>query len=344
MRAAIYNPYLDTLGGGERYTCVVAEVLAKNGYSVDMQWKDFGIKDVLANRFGISLDGVSIVRDVKRGDGYDLCFWVSDGSIPMLHSRKNILHFQVPFHDVGGKSLLNKMKLFRINKIVCNSIFTKKIVDKEYGVESLVIYPPVDTVAIKPKRKENLILFVGRFSQILQNKGQEILVKAFKKMYDSGLKEWKLILAGGVEIGVGGYLEKLRKTAFGYPIEIIESPDFKTLRDLYGRAKIFWSASGFGEDENKNPEKVEHFGITVVEAMAGGSAPVVYKAGGHKEIIIGGENGVIWSTSADLIKKTQGLITNPKSLRKIALNAVKSAEKYSELSFENNVTTHILQK
>ncbi len=344
MRAAIYNPYLDTLGGGERYTAVFAEVLVKNGYAVDMQWKDTGIRDSLRTRFGIGLDGVNIVKDVKRGDGYDLCFWVSDGSIPLLRARKNVLHFQVPFHGVGGKSLLNKMKLFRINKIVCNSVFTKKIIDKEYGVESLVIYPPVDTLGIKSKRKENLILFVGRFSQILQNKGQDILVKTFKKMYDGGLKDWKLILAGGVEIGVGNFIERLKSLARGYPVEIIESPGYKMLRDLYGTAKIFWSASGFGENEEKNPEKVEHFGITVVEAMAGGAVPIVYGAGGHKEIIAEGENGLMWNTPMNLIKKTLSLVTNSKLLYKIALNAKKSAEKYSEVAFENNIVFYILRK
>lgn len=344
MRAAIYNPYLDTLGGGERYATIFAKVLAKNGYAVDLEWKDPEIKSILEQRFGISLNEINIVKDIKKGDGYDFCFWISDGSIPMLHARKNILHFQVPFHDVGGKSLLNKMKLFRINKIVCNSLFTKRIIDKEYGVESIVVYPPVDIVGIKPKRKENLILFVGRFSQILQSKGQDILIKAFKKMFDNDLKDWKLILAGGVEVGVGDYVEKLRNMADGYPVEIIESPDYKTLKDLYGKAKIFWSASGFGENEEKNPEKVEHFGITVIEAMAGEAVPVVFAAGGHKEIISDGENGLLWSTTAGLIKKTQGLIADARQLRKIALNAKKSAEKCSETSFEDKIVTQILQK
>jgi glycosyltransferase involved in cell wall biosynthesis len=335
MRAAIYNPYLDTLGGGERYTSVFAEVLVKNGYAVDIQWKDPEIKEVLANRFGVSLKGVNFVKDIKRGDGYDLCFWVSDGSIPLLHSRKNILHFQVPFHDVAGKSLLNRMKLFRINKIVCNSFFTKRIIDKEYGVESVVIYPPVDTLGIKPKRKENLILFVGRFSQILQNKGQGILIEAFKKIYDNGLKDWRLILAGGVEIGVGDYLNKLRKKATNYPIEIIESPDYKTLKDLYGKAKIFWSASGYRVDEDKNPEKVEHFGITVVEAMAGGAVPLIYEAGGHKEIITDGVNGYLWHNVHELIKKTNDVLN---SKVKFAKSAVSSSEHYSYDEFGKNIT------
>lgn len=334
MKAAIHNPYLDTLGGGERYTLSFARVLVGLGYQVDVEWKNSDIKKSLENRFGMDLSNINIVENVKRGDGYDLCFWVSDGSIPALLARRNILHFQVPFNDVKGKSLINKMKFFRVNKIVCNSEFTKKIIDSEYGVDSVVIYPPVDTLSIKPKRKENLILDVGRFSHILQNKGQGELIKAFQKMYDDGLTDWKLILAGGVEVGVGDSIKDLRKLAHGYPIEIIESPDFKTLKDLYGRAKVFWSASGFGVNETRNPEKVEHFGITVVEAMAAGAVPIVYNAGGHREIVKNGENGFLWGSIHELIKKTSELIPVKKSISK---NAVESAQKYSYANFENNI-------
>ncbi len=334
MKAAIINPYLDTLGGGERYTLAFAKALINSDYQVDLEWKNKEIVGMLEDRFGMDLEGINIVGDTKRGDSYDLCFWVSDGSIPTLHARYNILHFQVPFHGVGGGSLLNKMKLIRVNKIVCNSGFTKSVIDKEFGVKSVVIYPSVDTENIKPKRKENLILYVGRFSNILQSKSQDVLIKAFIKMYKGGLTDWKLVLIGGVEVGVGDYLESLKKLSSGYPIEIIESPDFKTLKDYYGRAKIFWSASGYGVNEEKNPEKVEHFGITVIEAMAGGAVPIIYNAGGHKEIIIEGENGYLWDGTSELIKKTQELIKNRVQMSK---NAVKSSQKYSHANFENNI-------
>ena len=35
-RAAIYDPYLDTLGGGERYCLSVVEFLLQNNYQVDI--------------------------------------------------------------------------------------------------------------------------------------------------------------------------------------------------------------------------------------------------------------------------------------------------------------------
>ena len=337
MKAGIFNPYLDTLGGGERYTLSFAKVLLDAGYQVDLQWKSKDIVKLLEKRFNFSLDKINIVDDIKRGDGYDLCFWVSDGSIPLLRSRKNILHFQVPFHDVKGDTLMNKMKLFRINKIICNSNFTKKFIDEEFGVNSVVIYPPVMVDQIKPKRKENTILNVSRFSTLLQSKHQDVLIECFKKLFDSGMKDWKLILVGGSEVGNSGYTDTLRKMTEGYPVDIIESPGFSVIKDLYGKSKIFWSASGFGTDEDANPESVEHFGITIVEAMAGGAVVVAFNAGGHKEIIKNGENGFLWNDESELLNITSEIIKDRAKLRDISQKAVGDCVDFSYAKFQDNI-------
>ncbi len=333
MKAAIVNPYLDTLGGGERYTAMVAKTLLESGYKVNIEWSDPGIIKKLEERFGLDLKGLSIVKDVERGESYDICFWVSDGSIPALKARKNVLHFQVPFHGVGGTSLMNKFKLARVNKVVCNSYFTKNVIDSEYGVESVVVYPPVATDKITPKRKQNIILSVGRFSQLKQAKRQDVLVRSFKSLYDQGFKEWRLILAGGVEVGVGNFLKELKKEAKGYPIEIVESASFEKLLQLYGKAKIFWSAAGFGVNEEKNPEAVEHFGITVVEAMAAGAVPVVFRAGGHKEIVSKGETGFLWSEEKSLINYTKKLVEEKGLLTEMSKRSQKSSLVYEQRRF-----------
>lgn len=337
MRAAIYNPYLDTLGGGERYTIFAAFAFIKAGYSVDIQWPDSGIRGKLETRFGVELGEVNFVGDIKRGDGYDLCFWVSDGSIPNLKARKNILHFQVPFRNVNGGTLINKMKLFRIDKVVCNSLFTKEIIDKEYGVDSLVIYPPVDVSKIKPRKKEDLILYVGRFSELGQVKRQDMLITAFKKFFDAGNDSWKLVIAGGTEVGSASYLKRLKKMKTGYPIEIVESPDFKTLKGLYGRARFFWSAVGYGVNENKEPAKVEHFGISLVEAMAAGAVPIVYNAGGYKEIVQGEQNGFFWERASQIIFLTTRILKDKKLERSLSVNAKATSQKFASERFEEEV-------
>ena len=328
MRAAIYNPYLDTLGGGERYTMAVASTLVENGFNVDVQWKDGNIKNILEARFDIFLKGVNFVDKINKGDGYDVCFWVSDGSIPLLHARNNIIHFQIPFKDLNGKTLINRMKFFRINKFICNSHFTKNFIDETYGVDSTVIYPPVDVANFKPGKKENLIISVGRFSQLTQAKRQDVLLKAFKRFYDSGYSNWRLVFAGGTEVGVGGFVKKLKESARGYPVKIMESPTFNQIRELYSKAKIFWSAVGYGVDENKEPARVEHFGITVVEAMASGTVPIAYNAGGHKEIIANGENGFLWKETRQLLANTEKLIKSRGFMKDLSRRARKDSRVY----------------
>jgi len=335
-KAAIVNPYLDTLGGGERYSLAVATTLSKNHFQVDVQWGDPKIKDKLQKRFGINLKNINFVSDVKRGDGYDVCFWVSDGSVPLLRARKNWLHFQVPFSNVEGKTLMNKMKFFRISDIICNSNFTKNIIDKAYGVDSKVIYPPVAVSEIKPKRKQNIILSVGRFSRLKQSKNQDKLVQAFKKVYDSGIKNYKLVLVGGAEVGNDGFVDELKKAAKGYPISIKMSPKFSEIKELYGKAKIYWSAAGLGVNEQQNPEKLEHFGIAVVEAMSAKAVPIIYNAGGHKEIITN-NNGVLFNDLDTLINETAELIKSTKRFGAMADQAHKDSKKYSYEKFEKAI-------
>jgi len=345
MKAGVYDPYLDTLGGGERYTLTVASCLSKNGYKVDVFWDDNLLKPKIEPRLGIKVEQINFVPNIfnkgskvgKKGlKEYDLIFFLSDGSLPFLASKRNILHFQVPFHDIGGRSLLNRFKLRRINTVICNSHFTKRFIDKEYGVNSIVLYPPVAVDLFKPTKKENIIISVGRFTDLLHNKRQDVLINEFKRMIKSNLsefiKEWKLIIAGGDKEGKE-FVAKLKKMAKGYSIEIITNPRFDYLKQLYGQAKIFWTAAGFGVDEEKEPEKVEHFGITTIEAMAAGCVPVVIRKGGQPEIVNNEVDGLLWEKEEELIGKTLSLIKDQKKLAKLAKKAQERAENFSQERF-----------
>jgi glycosyltransferase involved in cell wall biosynthesis len=284
-------------------------------------------------RFNLGLKNVKAVRDIKRGDGYDLCFWVSDGSVPALLARKNILHLQRPFYDVDGKSLINRMKFFRIHKIVVNSLFTKSWIDKEYPKESVVIYPPVDVKNFKPKRKENLILSTGRFSQLEQSKRQDVLVDGFKKLYDLGYKDYQLVLAGASDIGRTDFVDKLKTKSENYPIEVLENLAFKEIKELYAKAKIFWTASGFGVSKDK-PEKMEHFGIALVEAMASGAVVLAYNAGGHREIIKDHVNGFLWNNVDELVSETRSVLDDKGVLGAMTKKSLEDSGKYSYERFK----------
>ena len=336
MKAAIYTPYLDTLGGGELYMLSIARALIEENWELDIENTKPELINKASKRFNIDLSKLNSVESIKRGEDYDACFWLSDGSIPLLRSRNNILHFQRPFKEVDGKSLINRMKLYRVKSIIVNSKFTKSWIDKEYPIKSLVVYPPVNTSNFKPKRKQNLILYVGRFSQLEQNKNQDVLLEAFINFYEYH-RDWELVLAGGSEVGRTDYVDKLKKRAKGKPVEIIESPSFDKIKDLFGRATLFWSAAGYGVDEHKEPHKAEHFGITVVEAMSSKAIPVIFNGGGHKEIITHGKNGLLWNTPDGLVKSTEVLMNNKKTLLSLAREAQKASKKYDYANFKQKV-------
>jgi glycosyltransferase involved in cell wall biosynthesis len=257
-----------------------------------------------------------------------------------MFGKRNILHFQVPFKKVNGSPFLNRLKLKNIHEVVCNSEFTKKFVDKEFSVESVVVYPPVDLKKFKKGKKENLIISVGRFSQLLQAKRQDILISSFKNLCKKGLKGWRLLLVGGSEVGGSEFVRNLRKASSGFPIRVEENVPLKNLVALYSEAKVFWAANGFGVDEKKNPEKVEHFGIAAVEAMSAGVVPLLIKKGGFKEIIEEGKSGFFWETTEELEEKTLRLTKI--DLSKLEEEAVKRSLFFSKEKFYERIKETIL--
>src|SRR3989344_2489096 len=173
-----------------------------------------------------------------------ILFILSDGSVPLTLASRNVLHFQVPF-NFPPVSLRTKVKLTRYGWIVTNSNFTKSYIDKSFGVDSKVIYPPVDVKRIKLGKKEKIILSVGRFSKLqLHPKKQEVLIEVFKEIYKK-VPSWKLVLVGQSKKDDYKYVHSLKKTARGYGIKIFENLPVDKLRNLYSQTSIYWHATGF---------------------------------------------------------------------------------------------------
>ena len=167
-----------------------------------------------------------------------------------------------------------------------------------------------------------------------------MLVDVFHELQKQGYKNWRLGLIGGAEIGAGHILSDLKKKARGLSVDFLEGATFAKLRDYVGKSKLFWSASGFEIDETKEPVKVEHFGITVVEAMSAGAVPLVYKAGGHLEIV-DNNNGYLWETKEQLLNQTIKLINDPKTWRSYSMRAITESKKYSYERFEKEFSAII---
>ncbi|MCX6726676.1 MAG: glycosyltransferase family 4 protein [Candidatus Shapirobacteria bacterium] len=378
LKAGIYDPYLDTLGGGERYILTVAEVLLKQGYQVDLFWDgDQSLLTKAKEHFSLNLDGLNftpdifglipksidlvednealtklaknsqtktsfmkklkkIINNLQITKRYDLFFYLSDGSLPLLFSKHNLLHAQVPFNFKPNfrDKIFNYFKILQFKEIICNSKFTARIIDSLYGKHSLVIYPPVDIDKFSKSNQKNIILSVGRFDNVMNAKKQDVLIEAFSKLLITN-PQWKLVLAGGSleNPNKNSYLKHLKFISQNLPVEFVINPPFSELQTLYSQSKIYWHAAGFGVDQNLHPEETEHFGITVAEAMASGLVPLVANRGGLPEIITDNHNGFLWESIDDLIAKTKLLIATPKMYAEFSQNALESVALFSKAEF-----------
>lgn len=355
MRIGIYDPYLNDLGGGEKYMITLAQCLSANN-SVTVFWNSQEDLKKLAKRFSLDVSKIILKRNIFSPDypffkrwldsmNYDVIVVLSDGSIPLVFSRKLFIHFQQPFPAIR-MSLKNRLKKMRVNSFFCNSLFTKSFIDKEFGINSKVLYPPV-SVRIKENKKKNIILHVGRFRAVnigtQDYKKQGVMVEVFKKMVDSGLENWKFILAVGLQENDKSKFNKLNEKAKGYPIEFLINLNNDNLGKIYSKSKIYWHATGFGEDLNKFPEKAEHFGISTVEAMSKGVVPVVINAGGQKEIIEDSKNGYLWNTLEEFAEKTNNLIKDTSLLRKMSKEAIVGSKVFAGDRFCKEVKNIIRQ-
>lgn len=347
MKIGIFDPYLDTLGGGEKYILNVANCFAQDN-DVFVFWNDISIRKKWEERFNIKSNNINITENIFSSKSnllkrffqtrcYDLIIYVSDGSIPSLFSKKNILIFQFPAHGINGKSLINYLKLKKINAVICYSTYVKSIIDRQYGFRSRVLPPYIDLQITKNLKKENIILNVGRFTAGINAKKQEVLIGEFKKLYDNGVKNWKLILIGSYLQNDEVFVEKIKNKIKQYPIVLLTNASYDKLLSYYQKAKIYWHATGYGENLEECPEKAEHFGISTVEAMRAGAVPVVINAGGQREIVENGKSGFLWNSLGELLDKTKDLIMGEELWRRMSGSAIERSKIFNQNKFCNDL-------
>lgn len=351
MKIAIYTPYLDSFGGGERYMLTIAEVLSKEN-EVDLLLDQHHLTlepetliPKLSEHLALDLSKVNITK-VPMGKGfnsirrllffyrYDLLTCLTDGSIFYSTAKKSLLHFQVPFKNTAAKSLWGKIKLASWNLAICNSKFTESYINKDWPIKTSVLYPPVEIEKIRPLKKEKYILSVGRFFSFLKSKKHEDMIKAFRSLHESGrIKGWSLHLAGSLE-GDEEYINELKELAKSLPVTFYPNLAFNDLLELYGKSSIYWHAAGFGEED---PAKMEHFGITTVEAMAAKCVPVVINRGGQTEIVEDGKNGFLWDDLEKLQKDTLKLIEDEKLRDLMGEEALRKSRMFSKTEFAKQI-------
>jgi glycosyltransferase involved in cell wall biosynthesis len=213
--------------------------------------------------------------------------------------------------------------------VVANSPYTARWVEELWGRTATVLEPPVRLR--EPGAKRPVILAVGRFFPNVSghSKKQLELVEAFRLACERGLEGWELHLVGGCSNSERGYVETVRKAAVGLPVFFHVNARGEDLTELFAAASVFWHAAGFGEDLDTHPDRFEHFGISVVEAMSAGAVPVVYEHGGPAAIVRDAGCGDVFSTIDELATTTVALVRDDARRERQSATARARAEEFA---------------
>jgi glycosyltransferase involved in cell wall biosynthesis len=336
----VYNASWHTFGGGEKYICTLADELSKVGtYRVELLVDKPSItKESLGRYFNLGLERVVVRTTTSRRvpsllSSADIGVVVSNFRSFGNPARRNVYILQIPYAKITPSRIIGRVvhgevkeagkDIFRrsllstarnTDMVLVYSEFVKEVLYRSHNIDAQVLYPAIDDFA-RADRKENMILSVGRvFRGLYNDKRYDFLIEAFK-----GLRErlphtsWIYRIAGscGSDTASQRYLEELRSAASGHPVYFHINSTYEELRRYYNHADIFWHAAGYGVDENRHPERTEHFGMSTVESMSAGCVPVVVNRGGQKEIVSHGKSGYLWNTRDELLEYTASLLNDP---------------------------------
>ena len=82
---------------------------------------------------------------------------------------------------------------------------------------------------------------------------------------------------------------------------------------------------------------MEHFGITTVEAMAGGCVPVVIGKGGQTEVVEHSKSGFLWNNLDELRNLTLRLINEEDLWKDLSNKARMRAKVFSKEKFVERI-------
>jgi glycosyltransferase involved in cell wall biosynthesis len=338
----VFNPYLATLGGGERYMFGVAEVLAES-FEVVIGGRALPSPATLSER-GLP-SGFEMIRmpdrDFARASAsYDLAVVVTIDIPPPSRAPHSVLIAQFPFARFRPWRPVRALRRGRIlgrYRTLVYSEFVREWTRNRWKIDSTVLAPAIERGAYDESSKRPTILSVGRFATTGHSKRHDVMIDAFSLLPAEVQNSWTLVLAGASPSDRKSMdlVASLRARAAGANILFEVNVSQARLEQYLREASIFWHAAGYGRSP-AHPEQAEHFGIATVEAMSRGAVPVVFDDGGQHDIVTS-DVGMRWSSIEELVGATTSLIADPGRRASLATSAVVASERFSPAAFATSL-------
>jgi glycosyltransferase involved in cell wall biosynthesis len=341
LRSALFsNAHSAHAGGGVFEISAWAQALRQLGH-VDLVFASEVAAPDLASFCGVDLTGVSVgtarrrtwfgLGQMKRERAYNFVVRQSIIIPKPTFCRRGVLLTDFPMQREVSWRERQYLKSYSV--VVANSEFTSFWITQRWRRSAVVINPPI--MKVPSRTKMPWIVSVGRFTSGKRSKHQLEMVLNFRRMLDEGVRGWELHLCGGADDP--RYVEKVGQAASGLPVRIHAGVPRQELDEILGHASIFWHGTGINYSEQENPELMEHFGMSVAEAMAAGCVPVVVGRGGLTEVVGPDLLDWTWQSWDECIEKTKALIENSELRGELAAKAQRQAESFGFPQFAERV-------
>ena len=353
----IYTPFDLVFGGGEKYILSVAHAYSSSGF-----WTILATRArysrvrlmALGFDFGLDLGLVEIATLDEVRYPVDIFITMGNEVYPPVEpiGKINIHHCQFPFPP-ESQTIEQVSRLNKVDCVVVNSEYTEGHylqAAQSVGFNNLnvvVISPPISGLPVSEKEKnQHQILSVGRFFVHGHSKNQHMLITAFRDLLIKH-PDASLVLAGGLAPGPvhREYLDMCRDLAKGLPVSFHIDAERDEILELMESSSIYWHGAGFEVDPGLYPERCEHFGISLVEAMGSKLIPVVVGNGGPDEIVQFGINGFKYQSIEGLVRRTSLIFDLDDQSREMMRKAARARfEEYFRFDFGAAWTSLALRK
>lgn len=204
----------------------------------------------------------------------------------------------------------------RVHHFAAISTEVQKRIKRFYGRDSVVIYPPVDTLRFRNDRPPGD--YYLSFGRLIPYKRVDLAVKAMTRL--------------GRPLRVGGdgrdrpRLERLAGTSIQF-LGRVPDPD---LPDVVAGCRAFVFPG------------LEDFGITPVQAMAAGRPVIAFAGGGARDTVIDGVTGVLFheptvDSLVAAVERFETLRFDPQVIRR-------HAERFDTSVFRQRLTEFVMEK
>jgi len=356
MRIVVVHPRMSVMGGGERVAIHSIKEALREGHEVSLATEEFDV-DSFEDFFGVQglfenvrlltyppfrpiirkavlyqrlLYHQSRLRKIVRGRrAFDLILNTAEVANQPSARLPAIEYCYFPDYfshlESDEPSRLWKMyywpaKIFyhnrvsHVDRLLAVSDFTRQFVRERWGRESTTLYPPcpIDLHNNLRVPKQDLVVTVGRIAP-------EKRIGLFLEMARR-LPAVDFAIVGSIATERRSYYDSL---SAGAPsnVSFVVSP-LRKVRELLGRAKVYVHTA-----------QNEHFGITIVEAMAAGCVPVVNDSGGPREIV-SDDVGYRWNSVNAAVGKILELVNDDDVRRRLSENAASRAKQFGPDVFE----------